>query len=190
MNLGRLNGDATWWCELGGVRVVFDPWLVGSEVDYARWFNEAWHTDPVVPPAEAGDIGLIVVSQHYADHLHPATLLLEPGHHAVCGGEAVGAAPGEHDRVDLPNTLGGTEQVGLAGAGRAAADVDSTDGARGCQDDGAAARPPRTQGRIRVQAVVVADQDAVDVGDRARVHRMGLPIKPRTRYSCSTVSHW
>lgn len=96
MKLGRLNGDATWWCELGGARLVFDPWLVGSEIDYARWFNEAWHTDPVVAPHDAGRIDLVIVSQSYADHCHPATLSqLDAPVAAVpgCGIEGASAIP-------------------------------------------------------------------------------------------------
>lgn len=78
MKVGRYNGDATWWCQLSGTQVVFDPWLSGSEVDVAPWFNEAWHVAPVIPPERvAADV--VVVSQHYADHCHPATLRVLPG---------------------------------------------------------------------------------------------------------------
>lgn len=75
LTLGRLNEDATWWVELAGTRVVFDPWLVGPEVDFAPWFNRAVHTGPVLP-IEPCRPDLVVVSQHYADHCHEETLRL------------------------------------------------------------------------------------------------------------------
>ena len=49
-------------------------------------------------------------------------------------------------------------------------------------------------GGVGVEPVMVADEDSGDIGDRAEssggLHRIGLPIRPSTRYSCSTVSHW
>ncbi len=68
----RHNADACWSYAAEGGTVVFDPWLVGSEIDVAPWFHEAWHTGPVDPPEALPD-GLIVVSQPYSDHDHPAT---------------------------------------------------------------------------------------------------------------------
>ena len=58
---------------------MFDPWLVGSEVDGFRWFNEAWHVDPVIPPEEAGTYNGVLVSQPFSDHNHAATLAALPG---------------------------------------------------------------------------------------------------------------
>lgn len=78
--IGRLNADATWWLDTGSGRLMFDPWLVGEEVDGWRWFHSAAHAAPVVPPAEVPDVDVVVVSQRYADHLHAATLArLPPG---------------------------------------------------------------------------------------------------------------
>ena len=56
--LQRLNMDSSWHLAAGSTGLVLDPWLVGSEVDVARWFNEQWHeTEPVaiadVPPHNA-----------------------------------------------------------------------------------------------------------------------------------------
>lgn len=84
MQIGRYNGDASWWCEFGGSRVLFDPWLVGSEVDFAPWFNEAWHVQPCVDPSEAR-ADIVVVSQHYADHCHARTLAELPGNPLFLG---------------------------------------------------------------------------------------------------------
>ena len=74
----RLNTDATWHLCFGGVAVLFDPWLIGDEVDYAGWFNTARHVGPVIAPPEAPAFDAIVISQHYADHLHPETLRALP----------------------------------------------------------------------------------------------------------------
>ncbi len=74
-----LNEDASWWAEVApGGAVVFDPWLVGSEVDGWPWFHEAWHAGPVVAPEQVPEHVAVVVSQRYADHAHPATLARMP----------------------------------------------------------------------------------------------------------------
>lgn len=69
----RLNLDATWHLDADGVGLLFDPWLVGSEVDVGPWFHEAWHTGPVVAPTAIPDTHLVVVSQTWTDHDHPPT---------------------------------------------------------------------------------------------------------------------
>lgn len=94
----RLNQDATWWVDLHGDAVLFDPWLVGSETDFAPWFNRQWHTGPVVPPAEAPPHGLVILSQGYADHLHPETLAALP-HAAAIAAVPQAMAPG---RLAIP----------------------------------------------------------------------------------------
>lgn len=77
--LRRHNLDATWQIDLPGGRVVFDPWLTGSEIDGWAGFHESWHTGPVRDPGSI-DADIVVLSQPYADHLHPETLAaLPPG---------------------------------------------------------------------------------------------------------------
>lgn len=66
--------DSSWFMEWADVRMVIDPWLVGSEVDGFRWLNEQWHTHPVVPVSELPPYDLIVISQSYSDHCHLPTL--------------------------------------------------------------------------------------------------------------------
>lgn len=78
LEMGRLNGDSSWWFTLGGVRVVVDPWLVGSEVDGAPWFSEQWHRGPVVSPADVPAHQVVVVSQPFSDHCHADTLRALP----------------------------------------------------------------------------------------------------------------
>ncbi len=85
--------------------------------------------------------------------------LFEIAHDSGGGAEAVGGASGEDDGVDFVDLVGGSEEVGLAGAGGGAADVDSGGGSGFAEDDGAAGGA--------VLAGLLADLDAGDVGDGA-----------------------
>ncbi len=77
-------------------------------------------------------------------HRHPAPLLLQPGHHPGGRVEPVGAASGQHDRVDLLHHVARVERVGLLGAGAAAAHVHGGDSAAlGREDDRGAGRASR-----------------------------------------------
>lgn len=96
--LRRLNQDATWWVDLDGEAVIFDPWLVGSETDFAPWFNRQWHTGPLVAPTDVPPHALVVLSQGYADHLHPETLAALP-HGAPVAAVPQAAGPG---RLPIP----------------------------------------------------------------------------------------
>ena len=64
--------------------------------------------------------------------------LFEVAHDAGADVEAVGAAAGEEDGVDLLDERFRSQERRLAGAGRSAADVDAGDGALLAEDDGAA----------------------------------------------------
>ncbi|HCH61524.1 MAG TPA: hypothetical protein DFR83_01885 [Deltaproteobacteria bacterium] len=66
--------DSSWWLHMGSVRMLIDPWLVGSEVDYFRWFNTQWHRTPPIEPKDLPDWDIVVITQKYPDHLHPETL--------------------------------------------------------------------------------------------------------------------
>ena len=74
ITIQRLNMDSSWWVSMGGVRLLVDPWLIGPEVDYFRWFNTQWHATPPVPPSEAPAWDAVLITQKYPDHLHPQTL--------------------------------------------------------------------------------------------------------------------
>jgi hypothetical protein len=76
--LRRLNLDSSWHLAWAGGAFVLDPWLLGSEVDIARWFNEQWHVLDPVPPAELPPFDVVVVTQAYSDHCHEATLRALP----------------------------------------------------------------------------------------------------------------
>src|SRR5690606_3676236 len=80
----------------------------------------------------------------------------EVAHDAVGGGQSVGAAAGQADAVGALDGRLGAQQVGLAGAGPAAADVDAGYGPGLGQHHGAA-------GRAAVRRPM-ADEDAGNVG--------------------------
>lgn len=54
--------------------MILDPWLIGSEVDIAKWFNEQWHATEPIAPADLPSYQYIAVSQSYSDHCHEPTL--------------------------------------------------------------------------------------------------------------------
>ena len=135
-------------------------------------------------------------------HLHAAAALLQPSHDAVGGGQAEGAPAGEYDGVDVTDAGRHREQLGLPTARGTAANIHRADGAGWGEYDGRPAGPPGARrrvvgrreiphGRVRIAAVVMTDSNAGDVSDgtESGAHRMVLPIRPSTRYSCSTVSH-
>jgi L-ascorbate metabolism protein UlaG (beta-lactamase superfamily) len=62
----------SWLIEMGGKRVLLDPWLVGSLVfGNLPWLFKGDHPTPQTIPA---DIDLILLSQGLPDHAHPPTL--------------------------------------------------------------------------------------------------------------------
>lgn len=62
----------SWLIELGGKRILLDPWLVGSLVfGNLDWlFRGSRHSDRTIPD----NIDLILLSQGLEDHAHPPTL--------------------------------------------------------------------------------------------------------------------
>jgi L-ascorbate metabolism protein UlaG (beta-lactamase superfamily) len=62
----------SWLIEMGGKRVLLDPWLVGSLIfGNMPWFFKGDHPKPQGIPAE---IDLILLSQGLPDHAHVPTL--------------------------------------------------------------------------------------------------------------------
>jgi L-ascorbate metabolism protein UlaG (beta-lactamase superfamily) len=62
----------SWLIEMGGKRVLLDPWLVGSLVfGNLPWLFKGDHPNPQPIP---GDIDLILLSQGLPDHSHVPTL--------------------------------------------------------------------------------------------------------------------
>ena len=74
ISVRRLNMDTSWEIHWADRKVIIDPWLVGSEVDYFSWFNEQWHTTEAVSPKEIERPDFILISQSYSDHCHEETL--------------------------------------------------------------------------------------------------------------------
>lgn len=70
----RLNMDNTWLMHWNDCRLLIDPWLIGSEIDGAKWFNEQWHATAPVALDQLPDYDGIVVTQSYNDHCHLDTL--------------------------------------------------------------------------------------------------------------------
>lgn len=62
----------SWLIEMGGQRVLLDPWLVGSLIfGNMPWLFKGRHTQPVAIPAQ---VDLILLSQGLEDHAHAETL--------------------------------------------------------------------------------------------------------------------
>jgi hypothetical protein len=74
LSIQRLNMDNTWLIAWQSQRLLVDPWLTGSEIDGAPWFNEQWHATPPVPIYHLPPFDAIVVTQSYNDHCHLPTL--------------------------------------------------------------------------------------------------------------------
>ncbi len=74
MELQRLNMDSSWWMNVGGISFILDPWLIGSEIDVAKWMNEQWHTTEPCSIENIPPYSFVLVSQYYSDHCHPNTL--------------------------------------------------------------------------------------------------------------------
>ena len=72
--LQRLNMDTTWHCTLGSIKLLIDPWLVGTEVDYFGWFNTQWHRTPPTDCSDLPPFDAVLITQKYPDHCHPETL--------------------------------------------------------------------------------------------------------------------
>ena len=66
--------DTSWELHWEGLKLVIDPWLIGSEVDYFPWFNEQWHSTQSHPIEQIEKPDAILISQSYSDHCHEETL--------------------------------------------------------------------------------------------------------------------
>jgi L-ascorbate metabolism protein UlaG (beta-lactamase superfamily) len=70
----RLNGDSSWLIQLDNTRLILDPWLVGEQVDVARWFNRQSHQDKCLTVKDLPQVDAILISHPFTDHCHEATL--------------------------------------------------------------------------------------------------------------------
>ncbi len=77
----RLNMDNSFFIEMSGWKILIDPWLEGTEVDYFEWFNMQWHRTPPLPYSDIPDFDTVLITQKYPDHFHIKTLKkLAPKH--------------------------------------------------------------------------------------------------------------
>lgn len=77
----RLNMDNSFFLAMGGWRVLIDPWLEGTEVDYFGWFNTQWHRTAPLRYEEIPTFDTVLITQKYPDHFHAETLKkLNPNH--------------------------------------------------------------------------------------------------------------
>jgi hypothetical protein len=80
LKIRRLNMDSSWQITWAGQSLLIDPWLIGAETDFSRYFNKQWH---VTPPAQIDSLehfDAVLISQHFSDHCHEETLKkLDPG---------------------------------------------------------------------------------------------------------------
>ena len=72
--LQRLNMDTSLFLEIGGFKVLIDPWLEGTEVDFFSWFNTQWHRTAPLSIEELPEYDAVLITQKYPDHFHVQTL--------------------------------------------------------------------------------------------------------------------
>jgi hypothetical protein len=70
----RLNLDNSYLIEISGWKVLIDPWLEGSEIDYFPWFNKQWHRTPPIAYSALENFDTVLITQKYPDHFHAETL--------------------------------------------------------------------------------------------------------------------
>jgi L-ascorbate metabolism protein UlaG (beta-lactamase superfamily) len=76
-------GANGWLLELGGLRVLVDPWLTGA----LRFPPGAWFFEGQLPASQPvpEDLDLLLLTQGLDDHAHPETLQLLPRSLPVVG---------------------------------------------------------------------------------------------------------
>ena len=73
--------DTSLFLEIGGWKVLIDPWLEGTEVDFFSWFNTQWHRTAPISFEELPEFDTVLITQKYPDHFHLQTLKrLAPSH--------------------------------------------------------------------------------------------------------------
>ena len=73
--------DNSFILEIGDWKILVDPWLEGTEVDYFGWFNTQWHRTPPMPIEQVPDYDTVLITQKYPDHFNSETLRkLRPDH--------------------------------------------------------------------------------------------------------------
>jgi L-ascorbate metabolism protein UlaG (beta-lactamase superfamily) len=71
----RLDDYQAWRVDVGGLRVLIDPWLT-TELTYA--FGLATRRRSFAPAESDRHADLLILTAHFGDHLHPPSLALLP----------------------------------------------------------------------------------------------------------------
>jgi L-ascorbate metabolism protein UlaG (beta-lactamase superfamily) len=66
--------DNSFFVEINGWKLLIDPWLEGTEVDFFPWFNKQWHRTAPLAYEELPAYETVLITQKYADHYHEKTL--------------------------------------------------------------------------------------------------------------------
>ncbi|MDP2275140.1 MAG: MBL fold metallo-hydrolase [Archangium sp.] len=112
MELRRLDDYQSWALELGGKRLLIDPWLTEEmSLPPGHWLFGRRRVAPA-PVTQWLPVDALVLTAHFSDHLHPATLSMLPKTTPVFA--STGAAR-------LVRKLGFTQVTALADGERAQA---------------------------------------------------------------------
>ena len=74
IHLQRLNMDNSWFVEFSGLKMLIDPWLEGTEVDFFSWFNTQWHRTTPLNYNQLPVFDIVLITQKYPDHFHATTM--------------------------------------------------------------------------------------------------------------------
>ena len=70
----RLNMDNSWFIQFNDWKILIDPWLEGTEIDFFSWFNTQWHRTKPLVYEKVPDFDTVLITQKYPDHFHEETL--------------------------------------------------------------------------------------------------------------------
>ncbi|MDP1915143.1 MAG: MBL fold metallo-hydrolase [Myxococcales bacterium] len=75
MRLCRLDDYQSWLVEVQGRRIAIDPWLTDEfSLPPGHWLFGRRRSAPSSGPAALAGVDALVLTAHFSDHLHPATL--------------------------------------------------------------------------------------------------------------------
>ncbi len=74
IKIQRLNLDNSWFLQINELRLLIDPWLEGTEVDFFSWFNTQWHRTKPLAFEDVPEFNTVLITQKYPDHFHKLTL--------------------------------------------------------------------------------------------------------------------
>ena len=75
MQITKINEDSTWLLQIDGLKVLIDPWLSPSQIDFHPWFSRQFHNQPQVAIETLPQPDFIFISHPFTDHCNKETLL-------------------------------------------------------------------------------------------------------------------